>query len=1587
MNWWRQLGRINRVAAGGLALAAVAGVVIITTTTADVDYSAFFEAPSFATGGTLVDGICIHDTDLNTDKNSQQSFNLTFANPRTGEFETATFNEAVSESDYSVSINSSWFCGSFTTEKSFASSCAGALCVRNTDRAESTYTDAECELPDVCPVDRKITVVFSVPSELSVSVAELEVGGPNATITLGEMDRNADPAAVETVDISATRTGPSGTAAITVRLTETGVNTGIFTNALFNFVASGCSSTVTDPCFNAQATDTVAFSYTDLDPAGTRVANIAATSTAGPTLTETAMITAGTFQVTKDGTAGQRRFVTNAGHINSSAANAARTTHDPNTGATPRFLSQLGVTQEYPHTDLSNTTHTFGNNVTRALNLTGPDNNSNSAVTMTHNAGTEPYLGNAANQTVGCNTGQGCWIMWAAKAGTGSPSPSIVYVRISNSDGGVADGRSFFDTAGSCSLLSKHANHAAYGTFQLSNGFCAVWIRVTGTTTLRTWLGIGENDNDFSLPSASGQTRGAWNPVIMPVINGYDVPSAEMFTSNSTGADTTRPADAHLVTDTNMDWEKGGVGNAILWRFRSADVSDVQDLFRINDGTSDNRYRVYTDSDSKLKVEIRDTATTIATLASAQVLSDNVWYYAALSTDDGDWALSVNGETAVTHSTGNAPDESITQILWDHGEIREKYHYDCTISNADLATYSTGGTRPSACKGGGGPPPPAPLEYNEAATCGGNSCVVVECESTTDLTPVGAANWSIVADGAASGGNVMQAPATPNDATVKSRFELPIKTLSTGTYYLWVRGRATSGSDDSLFANFNADTPVNVAMTTQPYNSFYWFNATSASLTAGSNKIQVHMREVNARCDQVLATPVAPATFTPSGAYAQSSTTGQPGSNPNSPTIVKQGSVNENRTVSEGSFQVGFTVGDGDNDSLTFTRNGWPAFCSGPPGQSSPYTTAFVTCNNLQEFAGDVSVRVCDNGTPQKCQTSDQFRLTIGPGSEPPASTLVKAFSTATGVASLVTTGGRGGSVCKVTNLSAGNTAGSFSRCLTNTGARHIVFDVGGTIRWGAARVGTQSNVSIYGHTAPGYGIQAVKAGTRTSGAGGMIYFNNAGNAIIRFLKMRHRGGSNNSTGDIIGFGAPAWNVMIDHITMAWDVDGVCDSAWPRANLATISGVSYNKTICAEGLNQTLNAFHGAKGMANSVSWSQHPTRKLGMSFNHSIFYSQADRMPLLACGDAEFVNSWWFNSGDSHGSQPGAARMQDQHCAINANYLGNLFEWGTTTDRGATQFRIAASARGASYSNFLDASGTAPWAIGSQPISCPTNAPSGWPNTYCEGGSAGRVNGSYFLNNVDTYRRNDPATGWEHKMVLCGGASTVTPTSGCGITATQFGNQDIKTTPYDFEAQAMTVDHPLYITPNAGGENLKAELLHATRGAGSCIPQCDAHEERMRWHMADIDNRVQHPIMTYGTQFETNYSLQTSPTSSKTFDVQGVPVLPNTCRAPGYDTDNDGMADAWEAHMAAAPHNWTISVGVNDAAGRQFEGGYDNIEYFQMWAADDTDIPESRPGDPFVPFDKDGHDGTLLPSTIVWNSGVPEPNPQDGDCLTNPPT
>ncbi|WP_437737629.1 pectate lyase family protein [Sorangium sp. So ce1335] len=176
---------------------------------------------------------------------------------------------------------------------------------------------------------------------------------------------------------------------------------------------------------------------------------------------------------------------------------------------------------------------------------------------------------------------------------------------------------------------------------------------------------------------------------------------------------------------------------------------------------------------------------------------------------------------------------------------------------------------------------------------------------------------------------------------------------------------------------------------------------------------------------------------------------------------------------------------------------------------------------------------------------------------------------------SATTGGGDGGSgpvdgvdtVLKVTTLAADG-PGSLREAVETRGPRIIVFEVGGVIDLNRARLDiTEPFVTIAGQTAPSPGITLIRGGMRIR------------THDVRIQHLRFRmgdAGAAPASGfepDVTTDGASAYNIAIDHCSVAWGVDENLSVSGPRFDGpdGTSHRVTLSNNIIAEGLLESVH--------------------------------------------------------------------------------------------------------------------------------------------------------------------------------------------------------------------------------------------------------------------------------------------------------------------------------------------------------------------------------------------------------------------------------
>ncbi len=242
------------------------------------------------------------------------------------------------------------------------------------------------------------------------------------------------------------------------------------------------------------------------------------------------------------------------------------------------------------------------------------------------------------------------------------------------------------------------------------------------------------------------------------------------------------------------------------------------------------------------------------------------------------------------------------------------------------------------------------------------------------------------------------------------------------------------------------------------------------------------------------------------------------------------------------------------------------------------------------------------------------------------------------------TPAGRGGRLIKVVNLNDSG-AGSFRDAVSAAEPRIVVFEVGGEIRLERPIHINHPYLTIAGQTAPPPGITLSGYGIRLA----------THDVLIQHIFVRHTVEDGADALDVHRDEAEIpYNIVIDHVSLAWGNDEVLSFAPGHAN-ATKNNVTFSNNIIAEGTRQSYGSLI-SDGTKN-------------FSAIRNLWISNAERQPRIKGGvDAVLVNNLSYNVGSSYHTVVGA-KTGPNHLV----FVGNVYKDGP--DSSVPSFALGAHA------------------------------------------------------------------------------------------------------------------------------------------------------------------------------------------------------------------------------------------------------------------------------------------------------------------------
>jgi hypothetical protein len=200
-----------------------------------------------------------------------------------------------------------------------------------------------------------------------------------------------------------------------------------------------------------------------------------------------------------------------------------------------------------------------------------------------------------------------------------------------------------------------------------------------------------------------------------------------------------------------------------------------------------------------------------------------------------------------------------------------------------------------------------------------------------------------------------------------------------------------------------------------------------------------------------------------------------------------------------------------------------------------------------------------------------------------------------------VATGGRGGAVYHVTNLSDSGT-GSFRDAVGHSG-RIVVFDVGGYVQLSSA-VSVKSNITIAGQSAPGGGIGIM---------GREVSFSGSSNVIVRDVRFRQ--------GDLDPDSGKSGINLLNTSNMIFDHVSIEFGQWNNIDSVGATNITVQYSIDADPIGQQF----GAHTETGPYTWY------------HDLFANSHNRNPL-AKANTQYINNivYDYQAGYTAGNSSG---------------------------------------------------------------------------------------------------------------------------------------------------------------------------------------------------------------------------------------------------------------------------------------------------------------------------------------------------------------
>lgn len=510
-------------------------------------------------------------------------------------------------------------------------------------------------------------------------------------------------------------------------------------------------------------------------------------------------------------------------------------------------------------------------------------------------------------------------------------------------------------------------------------------------------------------------------------------------------------------------------------------------------------------------------------------------------------------------------------------------------------------------------------------------------------------------------------------------------------------------------------------------------------------------------------------------------------------------------------------------------------------------------------------------------------------------------------------TGGRGGKIVHVTNLNDSGT-GSLRAAVSGTAKKIVVFDVAGVIAL-KSNLNIGDNTTIMGQTAPSPGI-TVRYFTVQPG----------NNNIIRFMRFRRGQEKNVDDGADAMWQRNKSNIILDHCSFSWSIDEV--ASFYDNNCFTMQWCTIAESL--------LNAGHGKGEHGYGGIWGG----KLA-SFHHNMIAHVANRGPR-------------FNG----------ARYNWTGYKSNAEY--SKYNWANAVEAENVDFRncLMYNAEGTCYGG-------------------PGGGQINMVNNYFQAGPSGRGSADRITTvSVATSgnSENTPFVDMTSRYYISG--NTVKTSKGTTP------NRDWAGVKYD--SGVTTIDGEYYSKDDKG---YYTTVEHKTSGSNKYVKikmdkpcptgYVTTHNAEMArffvlqyvgssLYRDEVDQRYVNEA-TNGTLTYTGSVSKKLGLIDLVSDCNGYTEanFPTGAHPSGFDTDNDGMPDAWETKNGLNPNDASDATRYNLDSKRY----YTNIEVYCHSLVEDIIVKQNKGAETKVEeYFPDMQNGETGGSTGIANTTVAAP-------------